>query len=180
MHRLPAFCPNSAPLWLLRVWVGRPENAAHRQAAVRNRQGCERITPHSRALSGLGAPPAHDRPHISAAQDPAPGPLFGQEEGALERPPFRDAAIGLASARAYLGLRGAFATLTRQGWAAAAVWFRAECFVCSLYHMCLHICSTGTIQFVKTETCLGQKAVICKAQYSCMHTYIRQSWDRQV
>ena len=135
MHRLPAFCPNRAPFWLLMVWVGRPENAAHRQAAVRNWQGCERITPHSRALSGLGAPPAHDRPHISAAQDPAPGPLFGQEEGALERPPFRDAAIGLASARAYLGLRGAFATLTRQGWAAGQCGCERSA-LCAPYTIC--------------------------------------------
>ena len=150
--------------------MGRPENAAHHQGSARNWQGCDRITPRSRALSGLGAPPAHDRPHSSAAQDPAPGPLFGQEEGALERPPFRDAANGLASARAYLGLRGAFATLTRQGWAAAAVWLQEVCFVCMLYHLCLNICSMGTIQFVKMEIFLGQKADICKAQYSCMHT----------
>ena len=119
--------------------MGRPENAAHRQASVRNWQGCERITPHSRALSGLGAPPARDRPHNSAAQGPAQGPLFGQEGGALERPPFRDAANGLASACTYLGLRGAFATLTRQGWAAAAVWLQNLCFVCSLYRVCLNI-----------------------------------------
>ena len=45
-----------------------------------------------------------------------------EEGGTLERPPVRDAAKSLACASHYLGLRGAFATLARQGWAAVAEW----------------------------------------------------------
>ena len=62
-----------------------------------------------------------------ASLDPQPRLLHRalflvEEGGALERPPVRDAAKSLACASHYLGLRGAFATLARQDWAAVAEW----------------------------------------------------------
>ena len=63
----------------------------------------------------LGTPPAHDRPIQAQLRHLRRGLFLIRREGPLERPPFRDAANGLASASHYLGLRGAFATLSRQG-----------------------------------------------------------------
>ena len=55
--------------------VGEPENAAHRQASVRNWQGCKWIAPRSRACAGWGPHrPTTGLTH-SAAQAPASGPL---------------------------------------------------------------------------------------------------------
>ena len=102
--------------------AGKPENAALRQASVRNWQGCKRVAPHSRACASWG--PTGPR---QASLDPQPRLLHRalflvEEGGALERPPVSDAAKSLACASHYLGLRGAFATLARQDWTAVAEW----------------------------------------------------------
>ena len=56
--------------------VGKPENAALRQASVRNWQGCKRITPLQPCMRRLGAPPAHDRPHSICSPGSCIGPSF--------------------------------------------------------------------------------------------------------
>ena len=93
----------------------------------------------ARLLSGIGRVASGLHPtavHVraggptgprQASLDLQPRPLHRalflvEEGGALERPPVRDAAKGLACASHYLGLRGAFATLARQDWAAVAEW----------------------------------------------------------
>lgn len=69
--------------------LGGTENAAHHQAAVRNWQGCERITPTAvHALAGDPTGPRQAYP--GTAQAPAPGPLFDKEEG-----PWKDLLSGM-------------------------------------------------------------------------------------
>ena len=103
--------------------VGKPENAALRQASVRNWQGCKRITPLQPCMRRAGGPTGPRQASLDLQPRLLHRALFLVEEGgALERPPVRDAAKGLACASHYLGLRGAFATLARQEWAAVAEW----------------------------------------------------------
>ena len=74
-------------------------------------------------MRGLGGPTGPRQASLNPQPRLPHRALFLVEEGgALERPPVKDAAKGLACASHYLGLRGAFATLARQGWAAVAEW----------------------------------------------------------
>jgi len=122
--------------------LGKAENAAHRQASVRNWQGCERITPRNHACASWG-------PHRPTTGLTKPQFRFlrrvlflVRREGTLERPPVRDAANGLASASHYLGLRDRICNLGVAGLSCGGGVVAGWCHRRYIYHI-LH----GSLQY---------------------------------